>query len=328
MRLLVALGGNALLERGEVPDADIQVKHVVAAVESLAPLARDHDLVITHGNGPQVGLLARESTSDPDLSHPYPFDVLGAQTQGMIGYLLLQAFENALPGQEVVSLICQTLVAADDPAFGEPTKFVGPIYGREEGERMARLKNWHVRPDGTSWRRVVASPEPIEVVEMATVRMLLADGAVVICAGGGGIPVCRGEDGHLRGVEAVVDKDLTAALLARDLGADALLLLTDVPNVEIGFGTDGARPIGKTSPEALRAQSFPSGSMGPKVEAACRFVDSTGNRAMIGRLEDATGLLEETRGTIVKPADCSSGDNPLSPWFRTDEPGTAESTTT
>lgn len=300
MRLVVALGGNALLERGESPLAEIQEKHVQVAVDALAPLARDHDLVITHGNGPQVGLLALESATDPALPHPYPFDVLGAQTQGMIGYFLLQALENALPGQVVASLICQTLVESDDPAFQQPTKFVGPIYTEAEGHRLARLRGWRVRRDGNSWRRVVASPEPVELVEMSTIRMLLGDGTVVICAGGGGIPVCRGTDGLLRGVEAVVDKDLTAALLARDLDADVLLLLTDVPAVESNFGTKSARAIRRTTPVALRALPFPAGSMGPKVEAACRFTEAAGKRAAIGRLEDAMEMVEGSRGTIVQ----------------------------
>lgn len=297
---MAALGGNALLERGETPIAEIQEKHVLTAVEALAPIARDHDLVITHGNGPQVGLLALESASDPDLPHPYPFDVLGAQTQGMIGYFLLQALENALPGQVVASLICQTLVSSDDPAFQHPTKFVGPIYTEADGHRLARLRGWQVRRDGNSWRRVVASPEPVELVEMSTIRMLLGDGTVIICAGGGGIPVCRTADGLLRGVEAVVDKDLTAALLARELSADVLLFLTDVPEVESNFGTSSAQAIKSISPAALRELPFPAGSMGPKVEAACRFVEATGHRAVIGRLEDAVEMLQGSRGTNVR----------------------------
>ncbi len=301
MRLVVALGGNALLERGETPLAEIQEKHVQMAVDALAPLARDHDLVITHGNGPQVGLLALESATDPSLPHPYPFDVLGAQTQGMIGYFLLQALENALPGHEVVSLICQTVVGSDDPAFEHPTKFVGPVYEREAAGRLARLRGWQVRQDGASWRRVVPSPEPRSIVEMPTINMLVANGAVVVCAGGGGIPVSRGGDGMLHGVEAVVDKDLTAAMLAHDIGADALLLLTDVPAVESDFGTASARAIGRTSPTELRALRFPPGSMGPKIEAACRFVEATGHPAMIGKLEDAASLLEGGRGTIIEP---------------------------
>ncbi len=301
MRLVVALGGNALLERGEVPLAEIQEEHVLLAVEALAPLAGHHDLVITHGNGPQVGLLALESASDPELPHPYPFDVLGAQTQGMIGYFLLQAFENVLPGQRVVSLICQTLVDSDDPAFAHPTKFVGPVYPEEEAKRLARLRSWEIRPDGEAWRRVVASPEPQAVIEIAIIGGLLADRTVVICAGGGGIPVSRNGDGKLHGVEAVVDKDLTAALLAWQLDADALVLLTDVAGIVAGFGTGSAQVIRRTSPGALRKMQFPAGSMGPKVEAVCRFVEGTGKPAMIGRLQDALLLIEGTRGTLVEP---------------------------
>ncbi len=300
MRLVIAVGGNALLERGEVPLAEIQEGHVDVAVAALAPLAHDHDLVITHGNGPQVGLLANESATDPDLPSPYPLDVLGAQTQGMIGYFFLQAIKNALPAREVVSLICQTEVAADDPAFTHPTKFVGPIYTEEEARRLAPLRGWQVRPDGPSWRRVVASPEPLAILELHAIRLLLGDGAVVICAGGGGIPVLRGRDGRLRGAEAVIDKDLSASLLAQVLQADALVILTDVANVETGFGTDAERPIGRTTTAALRSLSFPDGSMGPKIEAACRFVDATGKPAMIGRLSEAAELVRGTCGTVVE----------------------------
>jgi carbamate kinase len=301
MRLVVALGGNALLERGEAPTAEIQESHVAAAVHALAPLARDHDLVVTHGNGPQVGLLALESARDPVLPHPYPFDVLVAETQGMIGYLLLQAIENALPGQQVVNIVCQTVVAMDDPAFRNPTKFVGPTYREEESHRLAEAHGWDVQRDGAAWRRVVASPEPKDVVELPTIRTLLADGAVVICAGGGGIPVCRRADGTLYGVEAVVDKDLTASLLARELHADALLLLTDVEAVELDFGTTAARVIRQSNPAVLRAEHFAGGSMGPKVDAACRFVEATGRPAMIGRLDNAAELLAETAGTVIRP---------------------------
>ena len=285
----------------------MQEGHIAIAVAALAPLAHDHDLVITHGNGPQVGLLADEDALDPVLPHPYPFDVLGAQTQGMIGYFLLQAFENALPGHEVVSLICQTEVAAADAAFAAPTKFVGPVYSQPEAERLAAARGWQVRPDGDAWRRVVPSPDPMAMVELATIERLLGEGALVICAGGGGIPVIRDPDGHLRGAEAVIDKDLAAALLAGSLDADALLILTDVAQVEIDYGTPDARPIGHTTPAELRALPFPAGSMGPKVEAACRFVEATGRQAMIGRLEDAVELLGGRVGTVVEPAGPASG---------------------
>ncbi len=227
----------------------------------------------------------------------------GAQSQGMIGYFLLQAFENALPGREIVSIVCQTEVAYDDPAFLTPTKFVGPQYSDIDGHRSAEARGWRIRRDGVSWRRVVASPEPLAIVEIATIRTLLAERSTVICDGGGGIPVTRGADGLLRGVGAVIDKDLTAALLARNLHADALLILTDVPNVETDFGTAGARAIGRTTPGALRNEAFPAGSMGPKIETACRFVEATGNPAMIGSLDEAADLLQKTRGTIIEPDD-------------------------
>ena len=224
MRVVVALGGNALLERGQKPDAEVQEENVRRAVEALAPLAHEHELVITHGNGPQVGVLALQSASDPHLTTPYPFDVLGAQTQGMIGYWLLQSMQNHLPDRQVAAIINQTLVEAADPAFADPTKFVGEVYGREDAERLAADRGWVVKADGTGWRRVVGSPRPQRVVETRLIRLLLDSGAVVVCAGGGGVPVVRDENGQLRGVEAVVDKDLTSSVLADALDADALLV--------------------------------------------------------------------------------------------------------
>ena len=225
MRVIIALGGNALLERGEAPNSDIQETHVVSAVTALAPLAGQHQLLITHGNGPQVGVLALESARDPALSHPYPFDVLGAQTQGMIGYWLVQALRGAVPGQPAGCLLSRTVVRADDPAFGDPTKFVGPVYDEARARQLAAERGWDVRQDGTAWRRVVPSPEPVELVELEMIKLLAGSGAIVVCAGGGGVPVVRDDTGALRGVEAVVDKDLTAALLARDMAADALVIL-------------------------------------------------------------------------------------------------------
>jgi carbamate kinase len=301
VRIVVALGGNALLERGEAPDADIQEGHVRRAAEALAPLEGDHDLIITHGNGPQVGVLALESAADPALSRPYPFDALGAETQGMIGNWLLDAIERAMPGHRAACLLTRTVVDAGDPAFANPTKFVGPIYAEDVAKALAVERGWEVRQDGMSWRRVVPSPEPQEIVEIDDIHLLVNHGSVVVCAGGGGIPVVREADG-LRGVEAVIDKDLTAALLAESLGADVLLLLTDVAAVELDYGTPDARPIGSISVDELRAMHFPAGSMGPKVEAACRFVERTGGTAAIGRLGDATQLLSGTTGTIVFPA--------------------------
>ncbi len=299
MRVVAALGGNALLERGELPDARVQEEHVLKAALALAPLAQEHELVLTHGNGPQVGLLALENAGDRGLPAPYPFDVLGAQTQGMIGYWLLQAVQNALPGGRVACLVSRTLVSADDPAFGRPTKFVGPVYDETEARGLAAAHGWEVRQDGTRWRRVVPSPEPLELLDLPSVEVLLASGAVVICAGGGGAPVVRDAAGMLHGAEAVIDKDLTAALLARALGADALLLLTDIAAVQDGFGTPQARPLRRVTPAELRARSFPAGSMGPKIEAVCRFAEATGKMAAIGQLGDAEALLRGDAGTVV-----------------------------
>ncbi len=303
MRVLIALGGNALLHRGERPDADVQQFNVTKAAAAIARVARTHQVVITHGNGPQVGMLALESASDPGLSRPYPLDVLDAQTQGMIGYILAQALQNELPDRQVATLLTQTLVNADDPAFDRPTKFVGPTYSEDEANRIAAERGWTVRPDGDAWRRVVASPQPQQIIESASIRTLVSAGSLVVCAGGGGVPVVRDDPtGHLRGVEAVVDKDLTAELLARTLGLDALVLLTDVPNVVRGFGTPDAQPIGTTTPTELRSEGFPDGSMGPKVHAACRFVELTGGMAAIGAMEDADRILAGEAGTIVEPA--------------------------
>jgi carbamate kinase len=299
MRVVAALGGNALLQRGEKPMASIQRHHVDDAVAQLALLARDNELIVTHGNGPQVGLLAVESANDPELAQPYPLDVIGAQTQGMIGYWLLQAFTNALPDRPVVALVTQTLVSDDDPAFEHPTKFVGVGYEEIEARRLALASKWTIAQDGQRWRRVVASPDPVAIVESPTVQALANEGVIVICAGGGGVPVRRTTDGHLRGVEAVIDKDLATAVIARDFGADVMLILTDVPGIFRDYGSPEQRVIRLAMAKELRLMTFSEGSMGPKVEAACRFVESTGQRAVIGMLDQAQGLLAGTSGTTV-----------------------------
>jgi carbamate kinase len=301
MRIVAALGGNALLERGEKPDAVIQRRHVRAAAAALAPLAAEHELVICHGNGPQVGMLAIESESDPELSEPYPLDALGAQTQGLIGYWVAQELRNAGVAKAVVPVITQTVVDSGDPAFVAPTKFIGAVYSRHEAQRLATRHGWAIAPDGRWWRRVVASPEPQRIVELAGIRTLLDAHLVVICTGGGGAPVMENDDGHLVGVEAVVDKDLSASLLARDLGADALLLLTDVAAVQRDFGTERATAIRSAYASELRNLEFPAGSMGPKVDACCRFVAATGHRAAIGALADAVAVLAGEAGTTVLP---------------------------
>lgn len=302
MRIVVALGGNALLARGERPDADVQEANVRRAVAALAPLAAEHELVITHGNGPQVGVLAMQSAADPRLTTPYPFDVLGAQTQGMIGYWLLQALQNRLPGRQVAAILNQTLVSAADPAFERPTKFVGEVYAEHEARRLAVERGWTVREDVGGWRRAVGSPRPQRVVETPLIRTLLGTGAVVVCAGGGGVPVVRDDLGELTGIEAVVDKDLTSAVLAEALDADMLLVLTDVPAVMRGFGTPDEAAIHRETPAGLRRLELPDGSMGPKVDAVCRFVEVTGGTAAIGALEDVAAIVAGTAGTIVTPS--------------------------
>jgi carbamate kinase len=302
MRVVAALGGNALLRRGEKPDSSIQESHVASAAAALKPLLHDHHVVITHGNGPQVGQLAIESGGDPALSRPFPFDVLVAQTQGMIGYWLVQALQD-VASRPAACLVSRTIVRADDPAFADPAKFVGPVYDHDTALRLAAEHGWAVRQDGAAWRRVVPSPEPAGIAELDLIRLLIAQGTIVVCAGGGGIPVVPDGPGRLRGVEAVVDKDLTAALLAESLGADALLLLTDVSAVMDDYGTAQARPVRRATPAELQARTFPAGSMGPKVEAACRFVNATGGIAAIGRLDDAAELLDGTAGTLVRRPD-------------------------
>lgn len=311
MRIVAALGGNALLERGQKPDAQVQAANAARAVLALAPLAEEHELVLTHGNGPQVGVLALQSASDPNLTTPYPFDVLGAQTQGMIGYWLLQALQNELPGRQVASIINQTLVSAADAAFENPTKFIGEVYDQSRAHELAAQRGWTVKQDGASWRRVVGSPRPERVVETRLIRLLLTSGAVVVCAGGGGVPVIRNENGLLQGVEAVVDKDLTASVLAEALDADVLLILTDVPHVVRRFGQPDAEPILRATPASIRREEFPAGSMGPKVEAVCRFVELTGDMAAIGRLEDAQAILAGQAGTIITPGGDYGGAHDL-----------------
>jgi carbamate kinase len=302
MRIVVALGGNALLRRGERPDAAPQRRHVAAAAAALAPLAADHRLLICHGNGPQVGVLALESQADTELSEPFPLDVLGAQTQGMIGYWLVQELRNAGVTRPLAAVVSQTLVDPADPAFGHPAKFIGPVYDEPAARAAAAQLGWSVAADGPEWRRVVPSPRPLGLVEIDTIRALADAGTLVVCGGGGGIPVSRGADGRLSGVEAVVDKDLTAAALAISLAADRLLVLTDVPAVMRDFGTPGATPIRTIDAGALDGLSFPAGSMGPKIAACAQFARATGHPAAIGALGDAAAILSGDAGTTITAA--------------------------
>jgi carbamate kinase len=295
---VVALGGNALLRRGEPPEAARQRANVEAAADALAALAHRGPLVITHGNGPQVGLLALQSAAAGGL--PYPLDVLGAETEGMIGYLIEQALGNRLARRNVATLLTQVLVDPHDPAFGRPTKPIGPVYDKQEADRLAAERGWAIAPDTDCWRRVVPSPQPLDIVEIRTIELLLASGVVVICAGGGGVPVVADAGGDLHGVEAVIDKDLAAALLAERLGAEQLIMLTDVETVLDGFGGPDPQPIVRATPAELRSRRFAPGSMGPKVDAACRFVEATGGTAAIGALAWAAAVAEGRAGTRVR----------------------------
>jgi carbamate kinase len=296
MRLVIALGGNALLRRGEPAEAETQRQNVVQAASALAALASEHELVITHGNGPQVGLLALEADAYKAVA-PYPLDVLGAESQGMIGYLLAQALRGKVE-REVVAVLTQVVVDADDPAFAQPTKPIGPVYDEEEARRLAAEHGWTVAPDGGYFRRVVASPKPCEIVELDAIENLLHSGAIVVCAGGGGIPVVA-NGRRLMGVEAVIDKDLTAALLAEKVGAERLVMLTDVPYVERNWGSAAAEPIRHATPASLREMMFAPGSMGPKIEAACRFVERTGGEAAIGSLAELAAVARGRAGTQI-----------------------------
>jgi carbamate kinase len=300
MKITAALGGNALLRRGEKMTAEAQRTNIRKAVRSLAGLIdQGHDVVITHGNGPQVGLIALQSAAGPAES-AFPLDVLGAESEGMIGYLIEQELENALGhDRPVATLLTQVLVDPADPAFARPTKPVGPVYSEAEAKTLAERRGWAIAPDGASWRLVVPSPKPQEIPDLRVIRLLMSQGVVVICGGGGGIPVVRRADGSLTGVEAVIDKDHASALIAQGLGAGALLMLTDVDGVMEGFGTATARRIPRLTREEAGQMSLPAGSMGPKVTAGMDFVAAGGRMAGIGRMEDAAAILAGTAGTTI-----------------------------
>jgi carbamate kinase len=306
VRVVVALGGNALLRRGQELSAANQRENARAACGHLAPVAAEHQLVISHGNGPQVGLLALQASAYTAVEG-YPLDVLGAQTEGMIGYVLQQELGNEMPIEKrIATLLTQIEVDHDDPAFSDPTKPIGPLYTDEEAAALASDKKWEFRRDGTSMRRVVASPEPRRIFGVEPIEWMLQNGCVVICAGGGGIPVTYADDPvpagrRLVGVEAVIDKDLASALLAADLGADVLAIVTDVDAVYTDWGTPQQQAIRRASPDALSTTEFAAGSMGPKVRAACRFVEQTGGLAAIGAIADTAALVRGEAGTVVAP---------------------------
>jgi carbamate kinase len=299
-RAVVALGGNALLRRGEPLEAASQARAARAAAELLARSSATHRLVITHGNGPQVGLLSLMSDAYRETA-PYPLDVLGSETEGQIGYVLELELDNAIAQQETVAVLTRVVVNAEDPAFRSPSKFIGPVYSESEARAEAGRHGWTVRSDGAGWRRVVASPEPLRIVQLGAIERLVEAGFLVVCTGGGGIPVVQDGGGRYRGVEAVIDKDLASALLAVDLGAATLVLATDVPAVYDDYGTPAQRPIVRATPSGLRAHTFAAGSMGTKVEAVCRFVERTRGRGVIGSLDHIDALLGGRAGTQVVP---------------------------
>ncbi|WP_413712348.1 carbamate kinase [Rhizobium sp. Rhizsp82] len=301
MRVVIALGGNALLRRGEAMTADSQRRNARVAAQAIAPLAAEHEVVITHGNGPQVGLLALQGAAyKPEEA--YPLDVLGAETEGMIGYMLEQELGNLLPfEQPLATLLTMVEVDAGDPGFQNPTKFVGPVYDKGEADRIRGEKGWVFKQDGDKWRRVVASPAPKRIFEIRPIRWLLEQRTIVICAGGGGIPTMyeKGADRKLIGVEAVIDKDLCSELLARELRADLLVMATDAEAVCIDWGKPSQKAIHRVRPDDLEQFSFPAGSMGPKVEAASHFARTSGKTAAIGSLADIAGMVRGDRGTII-----------------------------
>src|SRR3954454_258887 len=302
MRIVVALGGNALLRRGQPMTADAQRENVRVAAAQLAPVAEGNELVVSHGNGPQVGLLALQAAAYEEVE-AYPLDVLGAQTEGMIGYMIEQELGNILPIERpFASLLTMVEVDPADPAFNDPTKFIGPVYEREEAERLAAEKGWSIRQDGAKWRRVVPSPLPSRIFEIRPIRWLLERGCVVVCTGGGGIPVMYAPGTRtLIGAEVVIDKDRASAMLAEELDADLFVMATDVDAVYTDWGTPQQAAIGVTSPSAVAALQLPAGSMGPKVEAAAGFVQATGKRAAIGTLAELRAIVDWTRGTRIEP---------------------------
>ncbi|MDX1493655.1 MAG: carbamate kinase [Longimicrobiales bacterium] len=301
MRVVVALGGNALLRRGEPLTPSAQRANVRQAAQALAPIASEHELVVTHGNGPQVGLLALQAVAHSETTEPTPLDVLGAETEGMIGYVIEQELGNVLPfDKPLATILTMVEVDPEDPAFDRPTKPIGPVYDEKEARRLAAERGWSIAPDGQYWRRVVASPEPRHIFEIRPIRWLLEKGSVVICAGGGGIPTMYMPDGTLAGAEVVIDKDRASALLARELEADVLVLATDVEGVYVDFGGPDQYMVEETTPQELAALDLPEGSMGSKVEAASTFVAGGGEMAVIGALHQIDALVAGTAGTRVR----------------------------
>jgi carbamate kinase len=299
MRIVAALGGNALLRRGEPLTAENQranIKHAAAALAEL--VTAGHSLMITHGNGPQVGLLALQAAASAEK--PFPLDILDAESAGMIGYVLQQELGNVLKHKLFATLLTQVKVDPRDPAFANPTKPIGPPYDETAARKLAAERGWRIAPDNDKWRRVVPSPRPLAILETQVLTFLIEHNVIAICAGGGGIPVVELENGAITGIEAVIDKDLASSLLARQISADSLLMLTDVDGVYLGYGTPQARRLSRVSTADISGKDFPAGSMGPKVAAAVEFAEATGKPAAIGRLENAADIVQGESGTRIE----------------------------
>ncbi|MEH0710977.1 carbamate kinase [Vibrio owensii] len=296
--IVVAVGGNALLQRGEVMSCENQQKSIAQTASSLAELSKNYRLVIVHGNGPQVGLLSLQNNAYKDCP-PYPFDVLGAETQGMIGYLIQQGLNAAIEDRYTTTILTRIVVDENDPAVTDPSKFIGPVYTEEQAKQLAEENHWVVKPDGAHWRRVVPSPKPQEILEIKAIKDLLEKEHLIICGGGGGAPVIE-KDGAYVGFEAVIDKDMTAALIAEQIGAEHLLILTDGTHVCLNWGTPQEQKLENVTIEQMKQYSFPAGSMGPKVDACCQFVEKTGQSGHIGDLSFALEIIEGKSGTHIQ----------------------------
>ncbi|HBD13044.1 MAG TPA: carbamate kinase [Porticoccaceae bacterium] len=298
MRTVIALGGNAILQKGQALESEIQANNIARAARNIADIVTNDELAITHGNGPQVGLLALQAEGYPEVT-PYPFDILDAESAGMLGYLISLHMDNALPTRQSVALITRVLVDPEDPAFARATKPVGPVYPTAQGDAIARQRGWQMTRISEGMRRVVPSPRPQKIIELSAIEVLLTQGAIVVCCGGGGIPVVQAPNGGLVGVAAVIDKDASSALLASALEADRLIMLTDVEAVYKNWNTDSAKPIQRMSTAELRELEFEEGSMAPKVAAACQFADETGNSAYIGKLTRLPDIIRGLSGTRI-----------------------------
>ncbi|MFV8906284.1 MULTISPECIES: carbamate kinase [Serratia] len=297
--LVIALGGNALLKRGAVLSAENQYQSIALIADAIGKLAKKYRIAIVHGNGPQVGLLALQNLAYRDVP-PYPLDILVAESQGMIGYMLAQQLGAFHPAQPVSTLLTRVLVDSEDPAYREPSKFIGPVYEPQQQAELEQKYGWSMKLDGKYLRRVVPSPEPKKIVDIEAINLLLAKNHIVICNGGGGVPMVASAQGMI-GSEAVIDKDLASALLAEALDADHLVILTDADAVYQHWGTPQQKAIRSATPQELAPMAVADGSMGPKIMAVSRFVQRSGKVAHIGALQDIESVLAGTAGTLITP---------------------------